>query len=75
MTREKVESSLIASVGYEIENQVLEIEFTNGAVYQYFDFPPDEHENLKTAIASGESLGAFFNENIKGGGYRFIVLQ
>ncbi|MBC7797311.1 MAG: tyrosine--tRNA ligase, partial [Pyrinomonadaceae bacterium] len=60
--REKVESSLIASVGYETENQILEIEFTSGAIYQYFDFPSDEHENLKTAIASGESLGAFFNE-------------
>jgi hypothetical protein len=35
--RTPVESSNIASVGYDKENQILEIEFHHGAVYQYFN--------------------------------------
>ena len=34
-----VRSSALRSVGYDQEQRVLEIEFTNGAVYRYFDVP------------------------------------
>ena len=37
MQRNNVISSSIASIGYEPQGQLLEIEFTRGAIYQYFD--------------------------------------
>lgn len=36
MERQYVSSSNIASIGYDPDNQVLEIEFLSGAVYQYY---------------------------------------
>ena len=39
MERQYVSSSNIASIGYDPDNQVLEIEFLSGAVYQYYDVP------------------------------------
>jgi len=37
MKRKTVKSSNIKSVGYDIRNKILEIEFNNGAVYHYKD--------------------------------------
>ena len=39
MERQYVSSSNIASIGYDPDNLVLEIEFLSGAVYQYYDVP------------------------------------
>ena len=39
MEREQVESSNLASVGYDAVNVVLVIEYNNGGIYQYFDDP------------------------------------
>ena len=39
----------------------LEIEFTSSSVYQYFDVPEVEYRNL----ISAESIGKYFNQNIK----------
>ena len=69
-----VNSSMLASIGYDEENQMLEVEFVNGAVYQYFEFPKEEYENFLELKDNEESLGSFFNRNIKAGGYRFITL-
>jgi len=69
-----VSSSMLASIGYDEENQMLEVEFKNGAVYQYFEFPKEEYENFLELKDNEESLGSFFNKNIKAGGYRFITL-
>ncbi len=59
MQRQQVESSNLESIGHE--EQVLEIEFKDGSVYQYFDVPKDEHTNLMNA----ESHGKYFSANIK----------
>lgn len=40
----------------------LELEFSTGSVYQYFDVPQVEYEALLGAV----SIGAFVNENIRG---------
>ncbi len=61
MKRESVSSSDLASVGYEKNDQILEIEFNNGGVYQYDCVPLDVYENL---ISAG-SLGQYFHQNIK----------
>jgi len=47
--RTPVRSSALRSVGYGPEQRVLEIEFTNGDVYQYSDVPPEVHRGLMAA--------------------------
>ena len=62
MKRTPVQSSNIASIGYDQESQTLEIEFHNGRVYQYFDVPHGQH----SAMMSAGSHGSYFHDNIKG---------
>jgi hypothetical protein len=62
-------SSNIASVGYDAATQTMEVEFTNGNVYQYFDVPEVVYQELLRA----ESAGKFLNAQIKGV-YRFARL-
>ncbi|MDQ3799244.1 MAG: KTSC domain-containing protein [Acidobacteriota bacterium] len=66
---------MLASIGYDQENQILEVEFKNGEIYQYFEFPKEEYENFMEIKDNDESLGGFFNKNVKAGGYRFITLR
>jgi hypothetical protein len=61
MKRQKVFSSNLASIGYDADNQILEIEFNHGGVYQYFDVPEDVYEDLMNA----DSHGKYFVSNIK----------
>jgi hypothetical protein len=61
MQRTRVESSVIASVGYEVPSRTLEIEFTSGRVYHYFEVPVPVHRDLMRA----ESHGSFFNAEIR----------
>jgi len=62
MDRRHVDSSNIESIGYDAQSQILEIEFQNGNVYQYFDVPESIYQNL---MAAG-SHGRYFSENVKG---------
>jgi len=54
-------------VGYDQEQRVLEVEFTGGAVYRYFDVPPGVHRGLMAA----ESHGWYFHEHIRNKSYRY----
>ena len=60
MERQEVDSSSIDSIGYDEENQILEIEFHDG-VYQYKNVPEYVYLDM---ITSG-AIGSFFNEDIK----------
>lgn len=62
MERQTVSSSIIASVGYDPATKVLEVEFHETGLYQYFNVPSVLHEAFMTA----PSKGGFFNANIKG---------
>lgn len=62
MKRITVDSSNIASIGYDPETMTLEVEFTNGNIYQYFDIPPSLQNNLMLA----DSKGKFLHTQIKG---------
>ena len=62
MEREDVASSNIESVGYDGDEQTLEVEFCSGSVYQYFEVPDDVYQALKNA----DSVGRHFGRNIKG---------
>ena len=61
MKRENVSSSNLASVGYDEENEILEIEFNHGGIYQYFNVPINEYE----ALMSADSHGKYFAANIR----------
>ncbi len=57
-----VVSSMIAGVGYDEETRELDILFSSGKTYRYFDVPADVYAMLLDA----ELKGQFFNEEIKG---------
>jgi hypothetical protein len=59
--RRTVESSLIRSIGYDLPSSVLEIEFANGHVYEYYDVPLSVYSRLMAS----DSKGAYFNEHVK----------
>ncbi|WP_111453552.1 KTSC domain-containing protein [Pseudomonas sp. URMO17WK12:I6] len=66
MERIPVVSSNILSVGYDPESEVLEIEFNNHAIYQYFDI----NERIYEGLIGAASVGGYFASCIKGV-YRF----
>lgn len=65
----RVESSTLATVGYDHDNQLLQSEFCSGVVYQYFAVPSAVHE----ALLAAASKGSYFNQAIRGR-YRFVRL-
>lgn len=66
MERTKVVSSQIASIGYQAENKLLEVEFVGkagapGSVYLYHEIEPETHAELMAA----ESVGKYFNQHLR----------
>ncbi len=58
-----VDSSFIASAGYDADTQVLSIQMVNSSdIYNYQDVPQAIYDDFLAA----ESKGAFYVENIKG---------
>lgn len=71
MNRIPVSSSNLASVGYDAENMVLEVEFHSGGIYQYFNVPASKYE----ALMKANSHGTYFDVHIKKGGYRYREIR
>ena len=69
IVRMPVVSSNLVSVGYDENGSTLEVEFKSGSVYQYFDVPLWEFENLMSA----DSIGGYHYENIREA-YRYTQL-
>ncbi len=67
MNRTPVSSSNLASVGYDLENATLEIEFHSSGIYQYHGVSVDVYEGLMSA----GSKGSYFDQNIKKAGYSY----
>ena len=67
MDRRTVRSRSVASAGYDERSRTLEVEFTNGSVYQYSDVPLGVYEQLLSA----ESIGRFVNQQIRNL-YRYV---
>lgn len=61
MQRTPVNSSNIQSIGYDALSAVLEVEFTSGDVYQYFNVP----EYLYQQFLHASSHGQFLADNIR----------
>jgi KTSC domain len=64
--RTPVDSTSLASVGYDAGRQTLEIEFRSGALYRYLAVPAAVHR----ALMSAESKGRYFSQHIRDR-YRF----
>ena len=62
MRRQAVESSAIASMGYDLGSETLELEFRSGSVYDYLGVPPKVYRSLKSA----PSKGRFIAQHIRG---------
>ncbi len=61
MERQEITSGVLRSVGYDARLRVLEAEFATGAVYRYFNVPPQKYRGLMAAA----SHGTYFNQNIR----------
>jgi hypothetical protein len=57
-----VESSTLATIGYDSTRELLQLEFSSRTFYQYFGVPATVHEGLMYA----PSKGSYFNQNIRG---------
>jgi hypothetical protein len=67
MHRVPVTSTNLAAVGYDGIARVLEVEFLDGRVYQYFDVPMHVYHDLLTSDAPG----VYLDTHVKKPGYRY----
>lgn len=56
-----VDSTTLRTVGYDDERRLLQIEFHNSSIYQYFEVPATVYQELMKA----PSKGAYFNRSIR----------
>jgi KTSC domain len=57
-----VESTTLATVGYDEARELLRLEFRSQAIYQYLGVPAIVHHGLLSA----PSKGSYFNRSIRG---------
>ena len=57
-----VDSTNVAAIGFDEDSQTLQVEFSSGATYQYFDVPQAMFDGL---IGAG-SVGQYLNQHVKG---------
>ena len=70
--RQPVDSEAIASIGYNKETAMLEIEFKDsGEVFRYLGVPEDEYRKLTAA----QSMGTYLNREFKKAGYRYLKVK
>jgi hypothetical protein len=70
ISRQPVESTAIAKIGYSKRRHILEIEFVNGAVYRYFDVPTTVYGDLMSA----GSKARLYDSNIRQH-YRSVLIR
>lgn len=71
MKRTPVQSSNLASIGYDSTTQELEVEFKNNTIYVYSNVPDSVHKGLMSASSHGE----YFDKNVKKAGYKFKQIK
>jgi hypothetical protein len=70
MHRDPVSSASLKSIGYSEDQEILEVEFVDGGVYQYLEVPREEY----VALMGAESHGSYFSHNIRGA-YEYRVIE
>ncbi len=68
MDHTPLESTHLASCGYDPATRTLEIAFRKGHQYRYPDVTPEEYEALRTAY----SPGSYFRETIRPRGGQIV---
>lgn len=61
MERHSIDSSMMISIGYDSSQSILEVVFTRGVTWHYYDFP----EHMWHEFLNAESKGKYFHINIK----------
>jgi len=61
MERKRVSASNIRAVGYDAGKQLLEIEFSSGAIVQYSGVSPEVHRRFMNS----PSPGSFYQDQIE----------
>lgn len=54
MERRPVSSSRIANIGWE--NNIMEVQFHNGSIYQYYDVSKEEYKSFLASPSLGSAL-------------------
>jgi KTSC domain len=65
--RRPVSSSTVVSLGYDPKSMTLEVEFTSGFIYHYYDVP----ELVARRLMVANSVGAHLNDRIRDH-YRYV---
>jgi len=58
----EVESSNVAAIRYDGDDEELEVQFNNNIIYAYFNVPAKVFDEFKDA----DSKGRYLNQHIKG---------
>ena len=70
MTRIKIHSNILLSVGYEPDSESLELEFPNNGVYEYHKV----HPVIYMGLMHTEAKEAYFDKHIKDK-FRYTVIK
>lgn len=66
MERERVDSSMIASVGYDEGTGTVEIEFrSNGQIWQYYDVPETTYNEFRGVGSLGKAFHAIIKNQFR----------
>ena len=75
MQRVLVQSTTLASAGHDARAAVLELQFRNGAVYQYFHVSRRVYRDLLGAPSKGAYFNHTFEADIPTGGFNTLPLS
>jgi hypothetical protein len=59
MIREPVASTNLVSIGYDPQAETLEVEFSNGSIYQYYNVGGALYDQLIQASSKGQFLNTY----------------
>ena len=59
MMRDPVASTNIRSLGYDPASSTLEVEFSSGSIYQYYNIGEPLYEQLMAASSKGQFLNIY----------------
>lgn len=61
-TLTKIESSMVYALGFDEKQQILEVVFTKGGIWEYHGFPKDEYDHL----INSRSIGSYMRNCVIG---------
>jgi len=64
MMRDPVSSSNIMSAGYDAASETLEVEFKDGAVYQYFNVSGAMYDSFMQASSKGQYFNTYIRNSL-----------